>query len=376
MDHIDTVLAHAGCSPGRPSRDVVAPIHLSTTYVREEDGAYPSGYVYTRSGNPTRDQLESTLAQLEGGVDCCCFASGMAAAAAVLNTLGPGQHVLYPTDVYHGFRSLIEGIARDWKIDSTSVEMTNADQVSASAKANTSLIWVETPSNPLLRVTPIKAISSIAKKLGATLVVDGTWATPLLQRPLDLGADLVVHALTKYLAGHSDVLGGAIVAREADARTSRIRKIQVEAGAVLDPFSSWLTMRGLRTLRVRLERQCETARLLAESLDSHPAVSVVHYPSLPHHPGHELAKDQMTDFGAMLSFEVLGTAASAQRIAAETRVFAQATSLGGTESLIEHRASVEGAMSSAPATLLRLSVGLEHPADLLSDLEQAIGQNS
>jgi len=254
----------------------------------------------------------------------------------------------------------------------STADFTDLEAVRAALRPNTRLIWAETPSNPLLKITDLAELARLAHEAGARLVVDSTWAPPPVQRPLDLGADLVLHSLTKYLSGHSDVMGGALIAREADDFFARVRMIQQTAGAVLDPFSAWLTLRGLRTLAVRIQRQCENARRLAAFLRDHPRVVRVYYPGLPDHPGHEVARRQMRDFGAMLSFEIDGDAAQALAVAARTRVFVRATSLGGTESLIEHRASIETPPTRTPPNLLRLSVGLEHVDDLLADLSQAL----
>ena len=296
----------------------------------------------------------------------------MAAATALLQTLEPGSHVLIPDDVYYGVRNLLENVFANQGLHYSTADFTDLEAVRAALRPNTRLIWAETPSNPLLKITDLAGLARLAREIGARLVVDSTWAPPPVQRPLDLGADLVLHSLTKYLSGHSDVMGGALIAREADDFFARIRMIQQTAGAVLDPFSAWLTLRGLRTLAVRIQRQCENARRLAAFLRDHPRVKRVYYPGLPDHPGHEIARRQMRDFGAMLSFEVDGDAAQALAVAARTRVFMRATSLGGTESLIEHRASIETPPTRTPPNLLRLSVGLEHVDDLLADLSQAL----
>jgi len=370
--HLETLLAKAGCKPDPATGAVVSPPCLSTTFERAPDGSYPHGYIYSRHDNPTRHQLEDTLARLEGGQACAAFASGMAAATALLQTLEPGSHVLIPDDVYYGVRNLLENVFANQGLHYSTADFTDLEAVRTALRPNTRLIWAETPSNPLLKITDLAGLARLAREIGARLVVDSTWAPPPVQRPLDLGADLVLHSLTKYLSGHSDVMGGALIAREADDFFARIRMIQQTAGAVLDPFSAWLTLRGLRTLAVRLQRQCENAHRLAAFLRDHPRVVRVHYPGLPDHPGHEIARRQMRDFGAMLSFEVDGDAAQALAVAARTRVFMRATSLGGTESLIEHRASIETPPTRTPPNLLRLSVGLEHVDDLLADLSQAL----
>lgn len=372
MPHLETLLAQAGCETDPQTGAVVSPLHLSTTYHRAEDGSYPHGFVYARSGNPTRHQLETTLAALEGGTACVACASGMAASMAVLQALRPGDHLILPDDVYFGVRHLVISLFEEWGLTYTAVDLTDLDALEAALRPETRLVWAETPSNPLLKITDLKAIAERARTSGARLVVDGTWTTPLLQRPLDLGADLVLHSVTKYLAGHADVLGGAVIAKEEDAFFERIRNVQTSAGPVMDPFSAWLTLRGMRSLAARLRVQCENARRLAAFLDVHPRVARVHYPALPAHPGHDVARRQMRDFGGMLSFEVDGDEADAVAVAARARVFTRATSLGSTESLIEHRASIETPPTETPRTLLRVSAGLEHADDLLEDLSQAL----
>ncbi len=371
MLHIDTLLAHAGCTPDAATGALVAPPVLSSTFARAADGSYPGGYVYARAGNPTRAALETLLAQIEGGARAAAMASGMAAVHAVFQALHPGDHIVLPDDVYYGVRHLLDTVyART--LTYTAADLGEPGAAEAAITPETKLVWAETPSNPLLRITDLAALARLCTARGVLLAVDGTWTTPLLQRPLDLGADLVVHSLTKYMAGHSDVLGGAVVAREANDFWDRIAVFQHAAGPVLDPFSAWLTLRGLRSLRARLDVQCQSAALVAQFLDAHAAVATVHYPGLASHPGHAVAQQQMAAPGAMLSF-VLHGASDAQALAGRTTVFRQATSLGGTESLIEHRASVEGTTTRAPQGLLRLSIGLEHPADLIADLEAALG---
>ncbi len=329
--------------------------------------------MYARTGNPTRALLETTLAELEGGVRGWAWASGMAAVHAVLATLPARSHVILADDVYFGVRHLLETALAD-HLTFTSADLSQPDALSTAWTPDTRLVWAETPSNPLLRISDLAALADETHARGAVLAVDGTWATPVLQRPLDLGADLVVHSLTKYIAGHSDVLGGAVLTREETEHTERIDALQKSAGAVLDPFSAWLTLRGMRTLAVRVRAQTRTAQVLAERLDAHSAVARVHYPGLPEHSGHAIAASQMEAFGAMLSFEVAGPddETRARRVANALTTFRQATSLGGTESLVEHRASVEGEGTRASQTLLRVSVGLEHVEDLWSDLETAL----
>jgi len=374
MPHLETILAQAGCGPDPSTGALVAPIQLSTTFERAADGSYPSGYVYSRENNPTRQQFEATMAALEGGAACAAFASGMAAAHAVMQTLAPGDHVILPDDVYHGVRHLVATLFSPWGLQYTIVDLTDLDALDGALRPETRLVWAETPSNPMLKITDLPAVAERVHAAGALLAVDSTWTTPLLQRPLDLGADLVLHAVTKYLGGHSDVLGGAVVARTHEDFFERLRAVQRAAGPVMDPFSAWLALRGMRSLAARLRLHCETARRVAAFLDARPYVARVHYPGLPGHPGHAVAARQMRDFGGMLSFEVHGTRADAMAVAARVGVFKRATSLGGTESLIEHRASVEAPPTRTPETLLRCSIGLEHADDLIADLAQALGE--
>ncbi len=370
MPHLDTLLAHAGCAPDPTTGALVAPPVLSSTFLRAADGSYPGGFVYARADNPTRQALETLLAQLEGGAEAAAFASGMAAIHAVLQALPPGSHIVLADDVYFGVRHLLDTVF-EGLLTYTPTDLSVPGSAEAAFTDDTRMVWAETPSNPLLRITDLAALARVTKARGVLLAVDGTWTTPLLQRPLDLGADLVVHSLTKYMAGHSDVLGGAVVARDAEGMFARIRNFQKSAGPVLDPFSAWLTLRGLRSLRVRLDAQVRGARHVAAFLDAHPAVDAVYYPGLDAHAGYAIARQQMAAPGAMLSI-VLADEARARAVAGQTQVFKQATSLGGTESLIEHRASLEGPGTRAPEGLLRLSIGLEHPGDLTADLEHAL----
>jgi cystathionine gamma-synthase len=373
MPHILTTLSRAGCAPDNDVRALSPPIHLATTFERDADESYPQGFQYGRNGSPTRKLLQDTLAALECGSGARAFSSGMAACNAVIQAMGPESHVIIPDDVYHGFRRLVYKQYAGRGVEVTSVDPSDYNAVAAAFRSNTRLLWIETPSNPLLRISNIAELSALAHERGAAVTVDSTWMTPLLQRPIELGADIVVHSLTKYLSGHSDVLGGAVIANKDSDFFGRVDDWQRQAGAVLDPMSSWLTLRGIRTLGVRLPHQCTSAGKIASFLETHPRVEKVHYPGLKGHPGHELAGRQMSAYGAMLSFEV-GSAANAMRVAAEVRVFARATSLGGTESLIEHRVSMEGPGSKTPPGLLRLSIGLEHCEDLLKDLDAALSK--
>ncbi|MEM7126109.1 MAG: PLP-dependent transferase [Chloroflexota bacterium] len=376
-NNIETIAVHAGRDIDPVTGAVMPPIHLSTTFERSADGTYPLGYTYIRSENPTRQALENTLCLLEGGQCTAAFGSGMAAISAVFQALGPGDHVLIPDDIYFGTGHLVADILGPWGLTYTRVDMTDLAGVEAAMQGNTRLIWIETPSNPLLKITDVAAVSEIAHSHGAICACDATWPSPILQRTLELGADLAVHATTKYLGGHSDLLGGAVIAKVHDAFFDRIVDIQKTTGAVPSPFDCWLLLRGIRTLPYRMRGHCANAAKVAAFLMEHPRVCKVHYPGLADHPGHTIAAKQMSDFGGMLSFEVcpdtIHTAKeNAQRVAGKTKIFTQATSLGGVESLIEHRNTIEGPNSTTPESLLRLSVGLEHPDDLIEDLAQAL----
>ena len=370
---IETLAVHAGHAADPSTGAVTLPIHLSTTFEREPDGSYRGGHVYARTSNPNRTSLESALAALEGGAAALAFASGSAATQAVFQALAPGDHVIAPDDAYYGTLRQLREIFAGWGLEADVVNMTDPDAVERALRPTTSIVWVETPSNPLVRVVDIARIAELAHSVGARCVVDNTWATPVLQRPLALGADLVMHATTKYLGGHSDLLGGALVAQNDDDFVERLRLIQQVGGAVPSPFDCWLLLRGIRTLPWRMRAHSSNATTIARFLESHPAIDAVHYPGLPSHAGHELAARQMSDFGGMMSIQVRGGEAAALELTRQLTIFTRATSLGGTESLIEHRASVEGPASLAPANLLRMSVGLEHPDDLIEDLERALG---
>jgi cystathionine gamma-synthase len=370
--HIETLAVHAGHAPDPATGAVTPAIHLSTTFEREADGSYRSGLVYSRDANPNRSALEQCIARLEGGAVGLCFASGSAATAALLQSLEPGAHVVAPEDAYYGTRKLLRDVFGRWKLETTTVDMTNETAVAHALRPTTQLVWVETPSNPLLRVVDIARVAQIAHGGGALCAVDNTWATPVFQRPLELGADIVMHATTKYLGGHSDVMGGALVTRSDDAVAQRLRTIQTSAGAIPSPFECWLALRGIRTPPWRMRAHSGNAMILAQFLAKHERIEAVHYPGLPTHPAHVLAARQMTSPGGMLSFLVRGGKTEAMAVASRLRVVTRATSLGGTESLIEHRASVEGPGTRTPENLLRVSVGLEHAEDLVADFEQAL----
>ena len=370
---IETLAVHAG-QQVEPGTGAVSPsITLSTTYERAADGSFPHGYIYTRSGNPNRAALEECLCALEGGAAAIAFSSGSAATASVFQALAPGDHVLAPGDCYHGTSNLLRDIFGRWGLQATFVDMTDLAAVRGAIQPNTKLIWVETPSNPLLKITDLAQIAGLAHDAGAMCTCDNTWATPVLQRPLDFGVDVIVHSTTKYLGGHGDVLGGMVVTRTLDEFTQRLRQNQIANGAVPSPFDCWLVLRGIRTLPYRMRAHADNAQHVAEYLDSHPAVEAVHYPGLQKHPGREIAARQMTLPGGMLSVQVRGGRDQAFAVAARVRLFTRATSLGATESLIEHRASIEGPATRTPENLLRLSIGLEHWDDLIEDLRQALG---
>jgi len=351
---------------------VTPPIYLSTTFERSADGSYPHGYVYTRTDNPNRQMIEQSIAQLEGAGLAFAFSSGQAAVVTLLMALRPGDHVVLAQDTYHGTPALLEEVFHPWGLTYTRVDMSNLEVVKKSIHDNTRLVWLETPSNPLLKITDIKAVAELAHAGGALCVCDNTWATPILQRPLELGCDLVMHSTTKYFGGHSDVLGGALVFKEEHEIAHRVRRLQALGGAVPSPFDCWLISRGIKTLATRIRTQSASAGLIAQFLATHPAVEAVHYPGLESHPGHPIARHQMSLFGAMLSVQVKGGPEEALAVTGRVQLFIPATSLGGVESLIEHRASVEGPSSTTPPNLLRISIGLEHPDDLIADLAQAL----
>jgi len=365
---VETIAIQAGRNVDEEMGAVMPPIHPSSTYHRGNN----AGLVYSRLDNPNRHSLETCLTELEGGNESIAFASGMAAINAVFHALSPGDHMILPDDIYFGVRELSSEVFARWGLECSLVDMTDLDTVRANIRPNTRLIWAETPSNPMLKITDIAAIAEISRRAGLIFGVDGTWATPILQHPLELGADLVVHSSTKYLGGHSDLIGGIVVMAAPSELSQRIRQIQGIGGAVPSPFDSWLLLRGIRTLPYRMRGHCSNARAIAEYLTEHPQVVAVHYPGLESHPGHEIAKSQMMDYGGMLSIQVAGGAPKAASVASGTRLFTEATSLGGVESLIEHRAKVEGPGSLTPDDLLRISVGLEHVDDLIEDLSRAL----
>ena len=368
----ETLAVHAGHGVDPATGAVTEPIHLSTTFEREADGSYPHGFLYSRNHNPNRNGLEAALAALEGGSSSAAFGSGLAAVTAIIQGLKPGDHVVAPSDIYHGTANVLKHLFAKWQVSASFVDMTDLDGVRRATQPNTRIVWIETPSNPLIQCVDIAAIVDIAHRGGARAVADNTFASPVLQRPLDLGCDLVMHATTKYLGGRSDVLGGVAITRADDEAFAQIRTAQLFGGAVPSPFDCWLIMRSLPTLPYRMRAHCANASKIAAFLSNHPKVSAVHYPGLESSPFHALAKRQMSGFGGMLSFEAKGGKDAAMALAAQVEVFTRATSLGGVESLIEHRASIEGPESKTPQGLLRVSVGLEHVDDLVEDLAQAL----
>ncbi len=370
---LETLSIHVGRDVEPTAGDVAPAIHLSTTFERDADGSFSRGYSYARPDNPSRRALEQCLASLEGGADATTYSSGSAASFAVFSLLRPGDHVVAPIEAYHGTAQQLRDICAPMGVKPEFVDFTRTDAVRAALTERTRLVWIETPSNPMLNITDIEAVTAAAHERGALVCCDNTFATPIWQRPFELGADLVMHSSTKYFGGHSDAMGGAVIVRERGALAEQLRAYQGIAGAVPSPFDCWLIRRSLTTLTCRVRAQTENARLLAEFLSAHPQVERVFYPGLESHPNHAIARKQMKGgFGAMLSFCVRGGRDEAFDLAARTKLFIRATSLGGVESLIEHRQSVEGPHTVTPPNLLRLSIGLEHADDLIADLGDAL----
>ncbi len=369
---IETLAVHAGHTVDPATGAVAAPIYLSTTFERDAEGTYSRGFMYTRNDNPNRDALERGISALEGGAAAAAFASGTGAAMSIFQALAPGDHVLAHVDAYYGTSRLLREIFLRWGLQADFIDMSNLEAVKKALRPKTKLAWMETPSNPLLRIVDLAAVAEIVHDAGVPCVCDNTWA-PVLQRPFDLCADLILHSTTKYFGGHCDVLGGIVVAKDDNEFFQRIRTIQYEGGAVPSPFDCWLILRGMRTLPWRMRAHSENAMKVADFLAQHRKVGRVHYPGLRLHPGHEIAARQMSMFGGMLSFEAKDGRDAAMAVAAKTKIFIRATSLGGVESLIEHRASIEGTGTTSPEGLLRLSIGLENADDLIEDLDQALG---
>ncbi|WP_405887092.1 cystathionine gamma-synthase [Streptomyces longwoodensis] len=377
--HFETLAIHAGNTADPQTGAVVPPIYQVSTYKQDGVGGLRGGYEYSRSANPTRTALEENLAALEGGRRGLAFASGLAAEDCLLRTLlSPGDHVVIPNDAYGGTFRLFAKVVARWGVEWSVADTSDPAAVRAAITPKTKAVWVETPSNPLLGITDIAAVAQVARDAGARLVVDNTFATPYLQQPLSLGADVVVHSLTKYMGGHSDVVGGALITAD-ETLGEELAYHQNAMGAVAGPFDSWLVLRGTKTLSVRMDRHSENATKVADMLSRHPRVTHVLYPGLPEHPGHEVAAKQMRAFGGMVSFRVEGGEEAAVGVCNRAQVFTLGESLGGVESLIEHpgrmtHASVAGSALEVPADLVRLSVGIENVDDLLEDLQQALGK--
>ena len=369
----ETQAIHATNLVDETAGAIATPIFLSTTFLRDADGSYPKGHMYSRNSNPNRDALEKGLAILEGGAKAFAFGSGLAAVSAVFQCLKSGDHVLMPSVGYYASVKLAEEIMGTWGMQMSQVDMEDLEAIKAAIQPNTKLIWVETPANPLLGISDIQAICTLAHSQGIFVGVDNTIATPILQNPISLGADIVMHATTKYIGGHSDVLGGAIIMREENDWSARLKRVQILMGATQNPLDCYLLARGLKTLPLRMREHSASALTLAQRLEKHIAIEKVHYPGLPSHPQHELAERQMPHgFSGMISIQIKGDEANARKVTSKLKLFQQATSLGGVESLVEHRRSIEGTDSKTPGNLLRLSVGLEHVDDLWEDLDQAL----
>ena len=373
----ETLAIHAGQEPDPRTGAVITPIFQTSTYAQDAVGAPRLGYEYSRSGNPTRDALQDCLAALEAGRHGITFASGLSAEDALIRTVcKPGDHVVIPNDAYGGTYRLFAKVAEPWGLAWSHAPVTDPDAIRAAITPATKIVWIETPTNPLLSIADIATIAGVAHEAGALLVVDNTFASPYLQQPLLLGADVVVHSTTKYIGGHSDVVGGALILSD-DELAAKLRFHQNAMGAVNGPFDAWLTMRGVKTLGVRMDRHCDNAERIASYLAHHPKVAGVAYPGLPEHPGHEIAAKQMRRFGGMVSFRTTGGEAAAIDVCNRTKLFILGESLGGIESLIEHpgrmtHLSAAGSPLEVPNDLVRLSVGIETVDDLLADLEQAL----
>ena len=353
-------------------KSVSIPIYLSSTYKRNTDGSYNNDFVYSRNDNPNRQIVEKSIAKLENATYGIAFSSGMAAISAILQSLKTGDHVLLPDDIYFTIKKLFNDVLINWGISYSQINMVDLQAIENTTQPNTALIWVETPSNPQLKLSDIEAISKIAHKNNALCVVDNTWLTPVFQNPLNLGADIVIHSTTKYFGGHSDVLGGVVVLNNKKI-AAKIKSIQQLNGAVPAPFDCWLIGRGIQTLYLRVSKQSENAFKLASFLEEHPKIEQVNYPGLKSHPQHKLAlKQQNNGFGAMLSVLIKGSKENAFKISTQLKYFTSATSLGGVESLVEHRKSIEGPDSLTPDNLIRISVGIEHVDDLIADWKQAL----
>ncbi|MEB0261837.1 MULTISPECIES: trans-sulfuration enzyme family protein [unclassified Mucilaginibacter] len=368
---IETIAIHAGNHTDASTKAVVQPIVMATTFERDADGGFSAGYQYSRSANPNRTSLENVLAQLEGGVEAAAFSSGNAAGMSVFQSLEPGTHIIAPDDMYHGLRNQLKALFAGI-LEFDFVDVNDSDVLQAHIKPNTGVIWIETPSNPLLKITDIKKVVAIARQHNIKVVCDNTFATPVCQNPLALGANLVMHSSTKYFGGHSDLMGGALITAKKSDWWEKIRNVQTMGGAVPSPMDCYYLVRSIKTLPYRVKGHVHNAQLLAAFLEKHLRIEQVMYPGLPSHPQYDIVKAQMSLPGAMMSFTLKGGEAEAKKVVNSLKIFTQATSLGGVESLIEHRASVEGTDTKTPLNLLRVSVGLEHIDDLIADLEQAM----
>ncbi len=372
--NFETIAIHSGADTDQETGSLAPPIHLSTTFERRaEDGAPAHGFSYIRDGNPTQARLEEALAAIDSGSAALAFASGMAAVTCILQSLPVGSHLILPDDGYYGVGALAVEYLPRWGVECDLVAMVDLDAVRAAVRPSTRVIWCETPSNPLMTIVDVAALARIAHDAKAMLVADMTFATPALQRPIEQGADVVMHSTTKYLGGHSDVQGGSLAFARKDAFFESVLHCRKITGGVASPFNSWLILRGIRSLSARMRVHCENAMALARALEQHPRVETVNYPGLPSHAGHAIASRQMSGFGGMLSFNVRGGREAALAVTGKAKLFTRATSLGGTESLIEHRNSSEGAGSRTADNLLRVSAGLEHADDLVTDLIDALG---
>jgi cystathionine gamma-synthase len=370
--HIQTICAHAGATPDLHTGAVTAPLHFSSTFHYKPTGNYPTGDTYGRESNPTRSALEKILAQLELGEEAAAFSSGSAAASATFQSLRPGDHLIVNFDVYSGVRAMLQDVFIPWGLQVTFTNLGDLKNLEALIQPNTKMVWTESPTNPQMRIVDLAQLIEISKRHHIKVAVDNTFATPAFQNPLSLGADIVMHSTTKYLGGHSDLIGGALITAKKDEQWERIRHIQHILGAVPAPFDCWLLMRGIRSFVPRIMLQASNAQAIANFLATHPQVEQVLYPGLASHTGHEIAKKQMSNFGAMVSFLVKGTKDDATKVVQRVKVFTNATSLGGTESLIEQRKIVEGTHSPTPDNLIRLSVGIEEVSALKEDLLQAL----
>jgi cystathionine gamma-synthase len=368
---IETLAIHAANHTDSATSAVIQPIVLATTFERDTDGNYPKGYSYSRAGNPNRKALENVLAKLEGGAAAAAFSSGNAAGMAVFQSLRPGTHIIAPDDMYHGLRNQLKNLF-DGILEFDFIDLNNEGVLRSHIKPDTGVIWIETPSNPLLKLIDIKKVVSIARQHDIKVVCDNTFASPLGQQPLTLGADMVMHSTTKYLGGHSDLTGGALITAQEDAWWEKIQQIQQMGGAIPSPTDCYWLVRSIKTLPYRMRGHVGNAQKLADFLESQPQVEQVLYPGLPSHPQHQLAQEQMLNFGGMLSFMVKGGAEAAEKVLNATKLFTSATSLGGVESLIERRAAIEGPDTKTPQNLLRVSVGLEHIDDLIEDMAKAL----